>query len=129
VALQVNDADVARVLRQVTAVDEVVFCAKRLVRYPDGTVARGSPGTIARGQSLVRLPGEAKARELRPFELEALVEVALAGAIRFAVLVAPFIGRVTREAPALPILRFESGLCLWPTDAGYPTAAFAGHEG
>lgn len=126
--IAITDADVKRLLKRLEQGEVVTWYPKRLVRDPDGTERRGSPGMIARGETLVGLPEQDEPRELEVYELEALIELGIAGELKFAVLVAPAIGRhATREI--LPDFRLEDGRLLGPTDPDYPAAAFEAGPG
>lgn len=119
-----SDADVKRLLAQLETTETVMFFPKRNFVDADGTPRRGSPGWIARGETLVKLPGEDRSRELLPHELAALIELANAGEVRFAAMAAPVIGRLAASTAALPTFQLEDGKILGPLDADYPISAF-----
>src|SRR4051812_32121818 len=82
----VSDAGLRRAIGALEDAAVVVF-GGRHVRQ-DGYVHRASPAVCGRGHSTVMMPGEGESRELRPFELEAILELARAGEVR---ILPPFI--------------------------------------
>lgn len=121
-ALQVNDADVEAALKRLAETGVVALFPKQRVATPDGHVTRGSPGVVRRGGTMVCLPGESTPRELEEYEVEGLVELARAGEIKLAEIVAP---RLSGQPERLPVFVFEDGSRLGQGDAGYPTQAFS----
>lgn len=118
-----GDAELRRAIGALEDASVVVLRGKRVVRG-DGGIDRGPTALVARGRSLVRLPGEAADRELEPYELEALLDLARAGEVKLAVPFIPALGRAGR--PRWAALRLEDGTILTPESERYPLQAIWG---
>src|SRR3954452_10299221 len=79
------------------------------------------PAVVGRGWSLIRLPGEPGFRDLREYELEALLALAVAGEVRFTVPAVPRIGN--GPSPCLPSFPLETRRGVRPDDRAYPARA------
>jgi hypothetical protein len=120
--LTLTDRDVTAALERLADANVVTLCPKRHVTLPDGRVTRGSPATVQRGHTLAQLPGEAVLRELEPYEVEGLVELARLDEVRLALIAAP---QLLRDGPRpLPAFVFEDGSRLTQGDDGYPAQAW-----
>src|SRR3954453_5992441 len=118
----VSDAGLRRAIAPLEDAAVVIFGGRHVREGED--VQRASPAVCARGHSTILLPGEGKSRELRPFELEAILELARAGEVR---ILPPFIpglghGGRPRRAP----FRLEDGSIIAPDSEEYPLHAVCG---
>ena len=121
-ALTLKDTDLARAVAAIDDSSSVLFGVRRVVE--GDPPRRGSPVEVGRGLALVQLPGEGTFRDLLPFEVEALLEMAAAGEVRFACPFVPAIG--PSRARTLPTFQLEDGRVLRPDNPLYPHRALAG---
>ena len=119
-----GDGELKRAIGALEESATVMFGVKRRVVREDGRVSRGSPALCGRGLSAVQLPGEAVYRELEPYELEAILELARAGEVRLAVPWIPALGR--GGGPRWAAFRLEDGMIVTPESERYPVAAIWG---
>ena len=107
-----GDGELKRAIGALEESATVMFGAKRRVVREGGRVSRGSPALCGRGLSAVQLPGEAEYRELQPYELEAILELARAGEVKLAVPFIPALGQGGRWRWAA--FRLEDGSVVTP---------------